>query len=278
MLAAFNVCARALLTAGSWLHRRRRGSQGERHAPRSGAGAAAWAKIAGIVEQWSREHVVAVVATALVAALLVAGARRRGEAWATPAGRALAIVILGGFIGEHLTYAARGDWTARVNLPLHLTDAVTLASIAALWRPGSALLVELVYFWAFSASLQAVLTPDLGQSFPDVLFFTYFVTHSGAVAAASLLVLGAGHTPRPDAAWRVYGVTVAVLAAAGVGTLLTGGNYMFVRHKPAHGSLLDLMGPWPIYIFVAAIVGLLLFLALARLARLPAASAHRQAV
>ena len=47
---------------------------------------------------------------------------------------------------------------------------------------------------------------------------------------------------------------------------------MFLRHKPVHGSLLDLMGPWPVYIFVAAIVGLLMFLALARLARLTAAS------
>jgi hypothetical protein len=38
----------------------------------------------------------------------------------------------------------RGDWTAQVNLPLHLTDAVTLASVAALWRAESARLVELV--------------------------------------------------------------------------------------------------------------------------------------
>ena len=28
-----------------------------------------------------------------------------------------------------------------------------------------------------SASLQAVLTPDLGPSFPDVLFFAYFASH-----------------------------------------------------------------------------------------------------
>jgi uncharacterized membrane protein YwaF len=74
----------------------------------------------------------------------------------------------------------------------------------------------------------------------------------------------------------VFGVTVAVVAAAGVGTLLTGGNYMFLRRKPAHGSLLDLMGPWPVYILVAGIAGLLLFLALARLARLTAGSAPRQ--
>jgi hypothetical integral membrane protein (TIGR02206 family) len=229
------------------------------------------------VEQWSGEHIAAVAATGVVAALLVAGARRRGEAWAGTVGRGLALVILGGYVAEQLTYAARGEWTPRVNLPLHLTDVVTLASIAALWRPRSTLLVELVYFWAFSASLQAVLTPDLGQSFPDVLFVTYFVTHSGAIAAASLLVLGARRTPRPGAVWRVYGVTLGVVAAAAAGTLLTGGNYMFLRRKPAHGSLLDLMGPWPVYILVAAIVGLLLFLALARLARLTAASGNRRA-
>jgi hypothetical integral membrane protein (TIGR02206 family) len=219
------------------------------------------------VEQWSGEHLVAIVATAILAAFLVGGARRWGDAWAVPIGRALAIVILGGFVCEQLTYAVRGQWTARVNLPLQLTDVVTLASVAALWRPGSPLLVELVYFWALSASLQAVLTPDLGQAFPDPLFFTYFATHSGAIAAACLLVFGARRAPRPDAVWRVYAVTAAVTAGAAIGTLLTGGNYMFLRRKPAHGSLLDVMGPWPIYVVVGAALGLVIFLGLAALAR-----------
>ncbi len=124
------------------------------------------------MEHWSGEHLAALVATAVVAALLVAVARRSGDAWATPIGRGLAILILGGFLCEQLTYALRGQWTADVNLPLQLTDAVTLAAVGALWRPESLLLVELVYFWALSASVQAVLTPDLGQSFSDVLFFT----------------------------------------------------------------------------------------------------------
>ena len=219
------------------------------------------------MEHWSAEHVAALVATAVVAALLVAGARRRGDAWAVPAGRALALVILAGFACEQLTYALRGRWTAEVNLPLQLTDAVTLVSVAALWRPGSALLVELVYFWALSASLQAVVTPDLGQSFPDVLFITYFATHSGAIAAACLLVFGSRRTPRPDAVRRVFAVTAGFAALAAAGTVITGGNYMFLRRKPAHGSLLDLMGPWPVYIVAAAALGLVMFLALAALAR-----------
>jgi hypothetical integral membrane protein (TIGR02206 family) len=225
------------------------------------------ATIAGTVEHWSGEHAMALIATAVVAALLVAAARRWGDTWAVPAGRALAVVILAAFVCEQLTYALRGQWTAQVNLPLQLSDAVTLVAVAALWHPQSALLVELVYFWALSASLQAVLTPDVGQSFPDLLFFTYFVTHSGALAAACLLVFGMRRTPRPNAVWRIYATTLAFACLAAAGTLLTGGNYMFLRHKPARGSLLEFMGPWPVYILVAALLALVMFLALAALAR-----------
>jgi hypothetical integral membrane protein (TIGR02206 family) len=221
-----------------------------------------------IVESWSAEHVAALVATTVVAVLLVALARRQGDAWAVPIGRGLGALIFGVYVCEQLTYARRGDWAAEVNLPLHLTDAVTLASVAALWRPESAWLVELVYFWALTASLQAVLTPDLGHGFPDPLFFTYFATHSGAVAAALLLVVGVRRTPRPGAVWRVYVATLAFALLAAAGTLLTGGNYMYLRRKPAHASLLDVMGAWPVYILVAAALGLLLLLALAACARL----------
>ena len=219
------------------------------------------------MEHWGVQHLAAIAATVALAALLVLGARRRGDAWAVPAGRWLAVVILAGFAGEQLTYALRGDWSAEVNLPFQLTDAVTLTAVVALWRPQSPLLVELVFFWALTASLQAVLTPDLDEAFPDPLFLTYFATHSGAVAAACLLVIGSRRLPRPGAAWRAYAVTAAFTALAAAATVLTGGNYMFLRRKPDDGSLLDHLGPWPVYIVAGAAVGLLSFLALAALAR-----------
>jgi hypothetical integral membrane protein (TIGR02206 family) len=223
------------------------------------------------VEHWSVEHLVALAITAAVVVLMVGVGRRRPQL-ALGIGRGLALIILAGFVCEEITYAVRGEWTAKYDLPLQLTDAVTFVSVAALWSPASALLVELTYFWALSASVQAVVTPDLQQSFPDVLFFAYFATHSGAVAAACLLVFGEGRTPRPGAVWRVYAVTAGFAALAAAGTLLTGGNYMFLRHKPVQGSLLDLMGPWPIYIAVAAAFGLAMFAALAALARLAASA------
>ena len=213
------------------------------------------------MDLWSADHLAALAATVLAAALLTAGARRRGGNWPA-ARRALAALLAAAFVGEQVTYAVRGDWSAEVNLPFQLTDAVTLVSIAALLRPAP-LLCELVYFWALSASLQAVLTPDLGYAFPDVLYFTYFAAHAGAIAAACLLVFGERRLPRPGAVLRVTAWTVAFAACAAVATIATGGNYMFLRRKPASDSLLDVMGPWPVYIALAALLALVLFAALA---------------
>ena len=190
--------------------------------------------------------------------------------------RALALVIAAGFVTEQIVYAARGLWSAEVNLPLQLSDAVTFVSVAALLRPDKRLLVELTYFWGLSASVQAVITPDLNESFPDVLWFTYYATHGGAIAAACLLVFVERRYPRRGAVWRVYGITIAFAACAALGTIATGGNYMFLRRKPVHGSLLDFMGPWPLYLAVAAAFGLVLLLALAWIASTSASAAAAQ--
>jgi hypothetical integral membrane protein (TIGR02206 family) len=218
------------------------------------------------VDPWSPAHLAGLAATVIVAGCLTAAARRR-DGDRSAARRALAAVMLAGFAGEQVAYAVRGDWSVQVNLPFQLTDAVTLVAIAALWRPAP-LPVELTYFWALTASVQALLTPDLGHDFPDVLYFTYFVTHAGAVAAACLLVFGERRAPRPGAVWRVYAITAAYACCAGIATVATNGNYMFLRRKPARGSLLDVMGPWPVYIATAAVLALGLFAALAALARL----------
>jgi hypothetical integral membrane protein (TIGR02206 family) len=222
----------------------------------------------------SAEHLAALAVTAAMSALLVIGARRGGVAFSRPARIVLGAAILAGFAAEQLAYAERGLWSARVNLPFQLSDAVTLVSVAALWRPRPAL-AELVYYWALAATLQALLTPDLRQAYPDLLYFTYFTTHGGALAAACLLVLGERRRPRAGSALRAFAVTAALAVLAAAATLATGGNYLFLRRKPAGGSLLDVMGPWPVYIAAAAAVGLALFLLLEALARLyPGADAQ----
>jgi hypothetical integral membrane protein (TIGR02206 family) len=214
----------------------------------------------------STPDVVPLLVMVLLAALAVWGARRHGGPWEVPAARMLAMLVLAAWVGEYLADIVEAIWSARFDLPLQLTDAVSLATIAALWTRRAAF-VELAYFWALTASLQAVLTPDLSQPFPSVFYFTFFTYHVGAVVAACYLVFGARLAPRRGALWRVYAATWAWAALAAVADLLTRGNYMYLRAKPAEGTLLSLLGPWPWYIGAIAVIGLAMFFALDAIAK-----------
>jgi hypothetical integral membrane protein (TIGR02206 family) len=217
------------------------------------------------VRQFSIAHQAALAALVLGAVVAILGPRRWPGPWVRWASWALAGAILAGWAGEYVAEAVQGTWAPRYSLPLQLTDAVSLVAILALTLRRR-LLVELLYYWAFSASLQAVLTPDLGSTFPSVYYFTYFLYHVGSVLAACLLVFGCRIYPRRGSLWRVFGITLAFAALAAAGDLATGGNYMYLRSKPIHNSLLSVMGPWPVYIVAGAALGLLMFAVLATIA------------
>lgn len=217
------------------------------------------------MRQFSDPHLAALAVLLVTASLSVWAARRRPGPWMVIWATALALVILAGWVGEYIAEGVQGTWTVRYGLPLQLTDAVSAVAVLALWT-RRAVLVELTYFWALTASLQATLTPDLGQNFPSIYYFTYFGYHVGAIVAACFLVFGCRFYPRPRAFWRVFVLTLAFTAVVGAGDLITGGNYMYLRTKPAHNSLLNVMGPWPLYIFSTVVLALVMLFALQLLA------------
>lgn len=140
-------------------------------------------------------------------------------------------------------------------LPLHLCDfAIFVAAFALLTRrPGA---VELVWFWALTGTLLAVLTPAVSGRFPDWRWLLYFAMHGGVITAAVVLVLGCGIQPRPGAAWRAFGWTVAYAAVVGFVDLMTGANFLWLRAKPEQPTILDWLGPWPVYLIAAGAIGL----------------------
>ena len=218
------------------------------------------------LKQFSAPHLAALGILAVLGAASVWGPRRHPGRWITYFSRLLALAIFTAWVGEYVAEGIDGTWSVQSGLPLQLTDAVSAAAIVALLT-RRALLVELTYFWALTASLQATLTPDLGQSFPSVYYLTYFTYHVGALVAACLLVFGCRIYPGPLAAWRAFAATLCFAAVAGVGDLITGGNYMYLRSKPAHNSLLSVLGPWPWYIASTAAVGLAMLLVLGLVAQ-----------
>lgn len=203
------------------------------------------------MRQFSDPHIAALAVLVIAATVSVWGARHHPGRWQRPFATALAAVIFAGWAGEYVADVILGTWSVKYTLPLQLTDVISVVSMLALLtrrRP----LVELCYFWAFTATLQAALTPDLAQSFPSIYYFTYFIYHDGAIVAASYLVFGCRMYPRERAYLRVFACTLIWAAVAGIGDILTGGNYMYLRAKPVHNSLLSVLGPWPWYIVATA--------------------------
>jgi hypothetical integral membrane protein (TIGR02206 family) len=199
----------------------------------------------------------AAVAVAVCAALCVAARRGRSGL----AGPALGLLLLGVAASWVVQSAIDGPWTAAGSLPLPLCDiALVVAAAACVWPLP--LLVELTWFWGMAGTLQAVITPDLAVRFPHLLFFEYVIGHLGIVVAALYLVVGRGITPRSGAVIRVFAITVAYTAFVGVVDAATGGDYMFLRSRPATWSLLTVLGPWPWYIVSAAGVAIALLVLL----------------
>lgn len=140
------------------------------------------------------------------------------------------------------------------SVPLQLTDLATVVAAAALWTQRQ-WAYALTYYWGLVLSVQALISPVLrGPDFPHYQFLAFYAIHLLVVWAAIYLTWGRGM--RPD--WHSYRLAVAVTAGWAVLTVvfnkLAGTNYGFTNHKPATASLLDLMGPWPVYVVVTAAV------------------------
>lgn len=214
------------------------------------------------MRQFSPPHLAALAVMVLGVGAGVYAARHHPGPWTTMFARTLAVIIAVGWVGEYVYDALTGTWSTRFTLPLQLTDVISLTAILALWTRRT-VFVELAYYWSFTATLQAVLTPDLHATFPNVLYFTYFTYHVGALIGSAFLVFGLGLYPRRGAVWRVYGATLAWAALAGTADVVTGGNYMYLAWKPSHSSLLSVLGPWPWYIAGAAVLALVMLLIVA---------------
>ena len=138
------------------------------------------------------------------------------------------------------------------SVPLHLTDVATVTSAYAWWSQRQ-WAFALNYYWGLVLSAQALISPALqGPDFPHAQFLGFWAIHLLVVWGAIYLTFGRGM--RPD--WRSYRLAIMVSVAWAAVTFtfnrIAGTNYGFLNGKPSTSSLLDVLGPWPVYIGVAA--------------------------
>jgi hypothetical integral membrane protein (TIGR02206 family) len=202
------------------------------------------------------EHAGALIVIAVATVALVVAARRRPGQWLKLLAAVLLVdevswwvyLLVGGVPGSQLAQS----------LPLQLCDVAIFIAAAALWTRHQ-VAVEVTYFWGLAGTVQALITPDLPQHFPTYPYFQYYVAHGGVVATGLLLVVGMRLHPRPWAVLRVAGLTILYAVLVGLVDAVTGANYMYLRSKPPTPTLLDVLGPWPVYIFSAGAIAAVLF-------------------
>jgi hypothetical integral membrane protein (TIGR02206 family) len=187
--------------------------------------------------------------------VVLIGRRHRGRPSEVALRRWFAVVLLAFTVPLSIVFLLPGQWDLGASLPIQLCDLAWIAAAVALWTCWD-WAIALTYFWGLTLSIQGIITPSLGQSFPDVRYFGFWGRHFFIVWAAVLLTAGLARAP----GWRGYRFTVAATAIWAVLVIgfnfLAGTNYGYLNRKPPTASILDLMGPWPFY--VGAEIGILL--------------------
>lgn len=149
-----------------------------------------------------------------------------------------------------------GEWTVQEMLPLHLCSIfVVVSAYMLVTRSRGA--YEYAYFLGIGGALQALLTPDAGvYGLPHFRAFQTLIAHGLIITASVYMTLVEGYRPQFRSIGRVMlGANIYMVVIFFLNQWL-GSNYLFIAHKPATASLLDLLPAWPWYILYLEVIGL----------------------
>lgn len=206
-------------------------------------------------ELFGAVHLSLLAVTALLGVVVIWGLRRiRGTAAEVVTTRTAGWVLLGVTLMWMGWVMLPANWDVGRSLPLHFSDALRfITALALIWRPRWAIAV--CYFWGLTLNPQALLTPHPDQLMGlSVGTAFYWVLHIAVFLAPLALIWGVGYRPR----WRDFTVTYALTlvwaALAMTVNAVLGTNYAFLNHRPEGPSVLDVLGPWPIYILAQMVL------------------------
>lgn len=212
-----------------------------------------------LFDRWGTAHLTAIALTLIVPALLALIARGdSGGGIGRAIGYGFAALLLVQEISKFLWVRATFVRTWYEVMPLHLCDMALFACVVACLTRRQ-LAFEMAYFWGLAGTLEGLLTPDLAYDFPTLHFWFFFVGHGGIIASVLFLCLGLGLRPHWISVLRGFIGVLLYAVVVGIYNTAFGTNFGYLCGPPGVPSLIDFLGPWPWYIGVLALIGLLNF-------------------
>lgn len=113
---------------------------------------------------------------------------------------------------------------------------------------------EILLFWVFAGTTQAMITPDLAHGFPHYNYLKYWIVHAGLVIFMMYATLVYQMRPSVKSIIKSFLALQVYFGLMLLVNAILDSNYFFISEKPPHGSLLDYLGEWPYYILVAELI------------------------
>lgn len=169
----------------------------------------------------------------------------------------IAAILILNEIAWHLWNYFFREWTIQEFLPLHVCSVLVWLSAWMLIKK-SYRIYEFAYLLGIGSALQALLTPDAGiYGFPHWRVFQTIISHGMIIIAALYMTFVEEMRPTWKSTIRVFLVTNVYMVIVYFINDAIGSNYLYVNHKPATASILDLLPEWPTYILYMEAIGIL---------------------
>jgi len=210
-------------------------------------------------QAFSIEHAAPVALFCAATIALTLPGLRKAEPWRARSAKILAVVLVGYYAVETvLRMAVVGDGVMRT-LPFEMCSALFFISAYGLWT-GNQVALDVMWFWTMSGPIHALITPTPRAGYPHLLYFLYFVSHGLLLSTSLYGAIALRRSPRPGGVRRAFAALIAFIAIVAVIDIVTGQNYVYLRHKPPSPTLVDALGPWPLYTLSGIGVALISFL------------------
>lgn len=177
---------------------------------------------------------------------------------------ALVVLLVFGELSMYLWKVPQVGFSLAEDLPLQMCDFSSWILVYLLLSRKQNWTFDVVYYFGIVGVILALIFPEMPYNFPHVRYVSYMVWHAAIMYACFFLLWVEGWKPTSKSVLRVMLAFIFLIILNASVSYLTDGNYMQVAHKPSIPTPLDVMGPYPWYIFsgigVLLVVSTLMYL------------------